>query len=168
ACVGLAAFSMSTRPSPLVITMVTGVVVTAAVLSAPSAGDAFGNAAVMLVVVVLGLSRRQYRVQAEHAQQLLEQTRRAQAERARRADPDRPRTARRARPLPRRAERPAGTGRRAAERERRPGRRAGAGTAGPEAGYRRPGRGAPRRGRAPRRRPAAGRGRRPARRGARR
>ncbi|HLU72610.1 MAG TPA: histidine kinase [Nonomuraea sp.] len=85
ACVGLAAFSMSTRPSPLVITMVTGVVVTAAVLSAPSAGDAFGNAAVMLVVVVLGLSRRQYRVQAEHAQQLLEQTRRAQAERARAA-----------------------------------------------------------------------------------
>ncbi|MFC5819456.1 sensor histidine kinase [Nonomuraea harbinensis] len=85
ACVGLAAFSMHTRPGPLVIIMVTSAAVVAAVLSERSAGDALGNAAVMLVVVVLGLSRRQYRVQAEHAQQLLEQTRRAQAGHARAA-----------------------------------------------------------------------------------
>ncbi|GII76323.1 two-component sensor histidine kinase [Sphaerisporangium rufum] len=88
-CVGLVAFSMHTRPSPLVIIAVTGaavtVVVSSCVWSARPAGDAFGNAAVMLVVVVLGLSRRQYRVQAEHAHLLLEQTRRAQAEHARAA-----------------------------------------------------------------------------------
>jgi signal transduction histidine kinase len=88
-CVGLVAFSMHTRPSPLVIVTTTCATVTAATLSCVllerSAGDVFGNAAIMLVVVVLGLSRRQYRVQAEHAQRLLEQTRRAQAEHARAA-----------------------------------------------------------------------------------
>ncbi|MGP3914245.1 sensor histidine kinase [Nonomuraea sp. 10N515B] len=88
-CVGLVAFSMHTRPSPLVIMTMTGAAVAAVafscVLLERSAGDVFGNAAVMLVVVVLGLSRRQYRVQAEHAQRLLEQTRRAQAEHARAA-----------------------------------------------------------------------------------
>lgn len=88
-CVGLVAFSMHTRPSPLVIIMMTGGTVAVAalsgVLAARSAGDVLGNAAVMLVIVVLGLSRRQYRVQAEHAQRLLEQTRRAQAEHARAA-----------------------------------------------------------------------------------
>ncbi|WP_433357104.1 sensor histidine kinase [Microtetraspora malaysiensis] len=88
-CSGLVAFSMHTRPTPLVIIMMTGVAVTVAALSCVfaerPAGDAFGNAAVMLVAVVLGLSRRQYRVQAEHAERLLEQTRRAQAEHARAA-----------------------------------------------------------------------------------
>lgn len=88
-CVGLVAFSMHTRPSPLVIITMTGATVMAATLSCVfserSASDAFGNAAVMLVVVVLGLSRRQYRVQAEHAHRLLEQTQRAQAEHARAA-----------------------------------------------------------------------------------
>lgn len=88
-CVGLVTFSMHTRPSPLVIITTTCATVTAATLSCVllerPAGDVFGNAAVMLVIVVLGLSRRQYRVQAEHAQRLLEQTRRAQAEHARAA-----------------------------------------------------------------------------------
>ncbi|WP_283136254.1 sensor histidine kinase [Rhizohabitans arisaemae] len=89
ACVGLVAFSMHIRPSPLLIVTVTGATVTVVALSCVfagrPAGDAFGNAAVMPVVVVLGLCRRQYRVQAEHAGRLLEQTRRAQAEQARAA-----------------------------------------------------------------------------------
>ncbi|MDP9868416.1 MULTISPECIES: histidine kinase dimerization/phosphoacceptor domain-containing protein [Streptosporangium] len=88
-CVGLVAFSMHTRPSPLVIITMTGATVMAAtsscVFSERSAGDAFGNAAVMVVVVVPGLSRRQYRAQAEHAHRLLEQTQRAQAGHARAA-----------------------------------------------------------------------------------
>ncbi|GAB3136276.1 sensor histidine kinase [Microbispora hainanensis] len=89
ACVGLAALSMHTRPSPLWIIAITCAAVVAGVASGAlaqrSAGDVLGNAAIMLVVVLLGLSRRQYRLEAGHARRLLEQTRRAQAEHARAA-----------------------------------------------------------------------------------
>lgn len=87
--VALVEFAMHTRPTPILIIAVTCTAVAAATASnlqsGRSAGAVFGNAAVMLVVVVLGLSRRQYRVEAEHSRRLLEQTRRAQAEHARAA-----------------------------------------------------------------------------------
>lgn len=54
-------------------------------LDRSSGWEALGNAALMLVLVLFGLNRRQYEVQATQAGLLLEQTRRAQTEQARAA-----------------------------------------------------------------------------------
>jgi signal transduction histidine kinase len=59
--------------------------VTAHLVTGDSFGDALGDAAVMLLLVLVGLNRRQYEVQAIQAGALLEQTRLAQAEHARAA-----------------------------------------------------------------------------------
>ncbi len=59
--------------------------VTAHLVAGHSAGAALADAAVMLLLVLVGLNRRQYEVQAGQAEALLEQTRLAQAEHARAA-----------------------------------------------------------------------------------
>ncbi|MGK3199573.1 sensor histidine kinase [Amycolatopsis sp. MEPSY49] len=59
--------------------------VTAHLVSGHSAGAAIADAAVMLLLVLVGLNRRQYEVQAGQAEALLDQTRLAQAEHARAA-----------------------------------------------------------------------------------
>ncbi|WP_372671500.1 sensor histidine kinase [Amycolatopsis kentuckyensis] len=59
--------------------------VTAHLVAGHSAGAALADAAVMLLLVLVGLNRRQYEVQAGQAEALLDQTRLAQAEHARAA-----------------------------------------------------------------------------------
>ncbi|MGW5716332.1 sensor histidine kinase [Amycolatopsis sp. NPDC003865] len=59
--------------------------VTAHLVAGHSLGAALADAAVMLLLVLVGLNRRQYEVQAGQAEALLEQTRLAQAEHARAA-----------------------------------------------------------------------------------
>ncbi|WP_020669552.1 sensor histidine kinase [Amycolatopsis nigrescens] len=54
-------------------------------LSRASAGEVLGNALLVLAIVLLGLNRRQYEVQAIQAERLLVQTRLAQAEHSRAA-----------------------------------------------------------------------------------
>ena len=88
-CVALAAFSMHTVPGSLTIIGVTAMSATVSMGTGlwrdrPTA-ELFGDTAVMLMVVVLGLSRRQYRTRAEHIQALLKHTRQAQREQARAA-----------------------------------------------------------------------------------
>ncbi|MEV4149344.1 histidine kinase [Amycolatopsis sp. NPDC049691] len=58
---------------------------TAHLVAGHSLGAALADAAVMLLLVLVGLNRRQYEVQATQAEALLEQTRLAQAEHARAA-----------------------------------------------------------------------------------
>jgi len=60
-------------------------VVTSHALAGQSVGESLADAGVMLLLVLLGLNRRQYEVQATQARALLEQTRFAQAEHARAA-----------------------------------------------------------------------------------
>ncbi|GAB3138310.1 histidine kinase [Amycolatopsis stemonae] len=59
--------------------------VTAHLIAGQSAGGALADAGVMLLLVLIGLNRRQYEVQASQAGALLDQTRLAQAEHARAA-----------------------------------------------------------------------------------
>ncbi|SEF30865.1 Signal transduction histidine kinase [Amycolatopsis pretoriensis] len=59
--------------------------VTAHLVAGQSLGAALADAAVMLLLVLVGLNRRQYEVQAGQAEALLDQTRLAQAEHARAA-----------------------------------------------------------------------------------
>ncbi|MFI5583785.1 sensor histidine kinase [Amycolatopsis sp. NPDC051758] len=60
-------------------------VVVSHLVAGQSAAGAFSDAGVMLLLVLIGLNRRQYEVQALQAEALLEQTRVAQAEHARAA-----------------------------------------------------------------------------------
>jgi signal transduction histidine kinase len=63
----------------------TVLVVVSHLVAGQSAAGAFSDAGVMLLLVLIGLNRRQYEVQALQAEALLEQTRVAQAEHARAA-----------------------------------------------------------------------------------
>ncbi|MEV6967657.1 histidine kinase [Hamadaea sp. NPDC051192] len=88
-CVALAGFATHTRPTPAVI-----LTVAVAALGSAALGqwlrerpitDLGSDAAVVLIVVVLGLVRRDYRVKADHARLLLAQAEEARREHARAA-----------------------------------------------------------------------------------
>jgi signal transduction histidine kinase len=89
AVIMLGRFATLVSPSVVAITLIS--VVDMALAFAPffagrsSGWEALGNASLMLVVVLFGLNRRQYEVQATQTELLLEQTRRAQTEQARAA-----------------------------------------------------------------------------------
>jgi signal transduction histidine kinase len=88
-CVALTGLATYTRPTLSTIMAITGLVLSSAVLGQLARGlplsDLAGDATVILVVVVLALVRRDYRVKAEHAQSLLEQEEHARREHARAA-----------------------------------------------------------------------------------
>jgi signal transduction histidine kinase len=85
----LGRFATLVPPSVVSIVLVSAVDMALAfvpcLLGRSSVWAALGNAALMLVLVLFGLNRRQYEVQATQAGLLLEQTRRAQTEQARAA-----------------------------------------------------------------------------------
>ncbi|GAB3819233.1 sensor histidine kinase [Micromonospora zhanjiangensis] len=88
-CVALAALSAHTRPAPVTIVLATVAVLGSAVLGdvvrARPVAHVGGSASIVLVVVMLGLIRRDYRVKAEHAQRLVEREEHARREHARAA-----------------------------------------------------------------------------------
>lgn len=88
-CVALTGLATHTRPALSAITAGTGLVLASTALGgllrgAPPA-DLAGDASVLLIVVVLALVRRDYRVKAEHAQTLLEREEHARREQTRAA-----------------------------------------------------------------------------------
>lgn len=89
AVVTVSRFATLTGPSVAAIVGVVGLDVTLAAIPGLLVGSpltvVFGNVGVLLVLMLLGLNRRQYEVQAEQAAALLEQTRLAQSEHARAA-----------------------------------------------------------------------------------
>ncbi len=88
-CVALAEVASHTRPAPVMIMGCTAVVVGSAVLGqwarAEPLPELAADVLVVLIVVVLALVRRDYRVKAEHAQRLLEREELARREHARAA-----------------------------------------------------------------------------------
>lgn len=88
-CVALTGLATYTRPTLGTIMAVTGLVLSSAVLGQLARGlplsDLAADATVILLVVVLALVRRDYRVKAEHAQSLLEREEQARREHARAA-----------------------------------------------------------------------------------
>ncbi|WP_414936174.1 sensor histidine kinase [Amycolatopsis sp. cmx-11-51] len=89
AVVTVSRFATLTEPSVAAILGVVGFDVSLAAVTGLVAGASaplvFGNVGVLLVLMLLGLNRRQYEVQAAQAAALLEQTRLAQSEHARAA-----------------------------------------------------------------------------------
>ncbi|GIH06409.1 two-component sensor histidine kinase [Rhizocola hellebori] len=89
ACVALTGLATYTRPSLGMIMMVTGLVLGSVALGQLVRGqpltDLTADATVILIVVVLALVRRDYRVKAEHAHRLLEREEHARREHARAA-----------------------------------------------------------------------------------
>lgn len=88
-CVALSGLATHTRPALSTIMAVTGLVLGSAALGQSVRGsplsDLASDAAVLLIVVVLALVRRDYRVKAEHAQTLLEREEQARQVHARAA-----------------------------------------------------------------------------------
>ncbi|MBB5854516.1 sensor histidine kinase [Amycolatopsis umgeniensis] len=89
AVVTVSRFATLTEPSVAAILGVVGLDASLAVVTGLVAGASaplvFGNVGVLLVLMLLGLNRRQYEVQAAQAAALLEQTKLAQSEHARAA-----------------------------------------------------------------------------------
>ncbi|OLZ56304.1 sensor histidine kinase [Amycolatopsis keratiniphila] len=89
AVVTVSRFATLTEPSVAAIMGVVGLDASLAAVTGLVAGAAgplvFGNVGVLLVLMLLGLNRRQYEVQAVQAAELLEQTKLAQSEHARAA-----------------------------------------------------------------------------------
>ncbi|MFC3449617.1 sensor histidine kinase [Amycolatopsis speibonae] len=89
AVVTVSRFATLTEPSVAAILGVVGLDVSLAAVTGLVAGASaplvFGNVGVLLVLMLLGLNRRQYEVQAAQAAALLEQTKLAQSEHARAA-----------------------------------------------------------------------------------
>ncbi len=89
AVVTVSRFATLTEPSVAAILGVVGIDASLAAVTGLVAGASaplvFGNVGVLLVLMLLGLNRRQYEVQAAQAAALLEQTKLAQSEHARAA-----------------------------------------------------------------------------------
>ncbi|MBT2227258.1 sensor histidine kinase [Nonomuraea sp. NEAU-A123] len=90
--INLARFAALSAPPVAAIMAVSAGTMALAVLTWPISGeppaDAFGHATLLLAITLIGVNHRQHVVRREQAEQLLEQTRLAQAEQARAATLD--------------------------------------------------------------------------------